>query len=149
MSRSIFALGAMAVTVAIAVTASTAKPPPSAGPKGPELNRYSLAGGCYGLRSETLGRFVTKAGGAYSASAGAVGDAEPFRMQATTLGRYLFYGPSSDFMAAQGGGTVAAPEPSDAADWTVNEDGERSRSRTTSRAYSSPSQGTARSSRWA
>lgn len=113
----------MAITLASAVSAADAKPKPGGKPPTAEPTRYSLAGGCFALRSDAVGRFVAKADGAYGTSAGAAGDAEPFRMQATTLGRYLFYGPARDFMAAEGAATIAAAEPSDAADWTVNKDG--------------------------
>ena len=60
--------------------------------------RYALANGCYALRSPSTG-FVAKAAGGYRASAGSVGEAEGFRMQATALGSYLFYGRERDFMA--------------------------------------------------
>jgi hypothetical protein len=87
--------------------------------------RYALANGCYALRSSSAGRFVAKGGGGYRASAGAVGGGEAFRMQATALGRYLFYGPARDFMAGPsgllGGATLApASEPSPSADWQVD-----------------------------
>ena len=36
----------------------------------------------------------------YTASSQTVGGAEPFRMQATTLGQYLLFGKASDFLAA-------------------------------------------------
>ncbi len=59
--------------------------------------RYALAGGCYALESLAAGGVVSKgADGSYSAAGGG----EPFRMQATALGRYLFYGRAGDFMAA-------------------------------------------------
>ena len=64
-------------------------------------DRYALAGGCYALKSVATGKFVVKAAdGRYRATAGAAGAAEPFRMQATALGRYLFYGAERDFMGA-------------------------------------------------
>ena len=73
-------------------------------------DRYALAGGCYGLRSQALDRFVVKnADGGYEASAASVGAAEPFRMQATALGRYLFYGRSRDFVAFERSEAVPAP----------------------------------------
>jgi microsomal dipeptidase-like Zn-dependent dipeptidase len=74
--------------------------------------RYALAGGCYGLKSVASGRFVVKAAdGSYTASASGVGAAEPFHMQATALGRYLFYGRASDFMSAgQAGPLPGAPD---------------------------------------
>src|SRR5687768_11136753 len=119
--------GTLVLVVALLLSASAAvakpnkpgKPNKPAAPQA-QLDRYSIANGCFGLRSESLGRFVVKSGGTYGASAGGVGDAEPFRMQATTLGRYLFYGPARDFLAAQGAATEAAAEPSDASDWTVD-----------------------------
>ena len=61
--------------------------------------RYALAGGCFALRSEQTGNDVARAAGAYNANAPDSDDAEPFRMQATDLGKYLFYGPAPDFMA--------------------------------------------------
>jgi hypothetical protein len=90
-------------------------------------DRYDLAKGCFALRSEQTGAFVVKDGlGGYAASEAVAADAEPFRMQATDLGRYLFYGPTPDFMAnsAPALNTVApAAQPSDNSDWTVNQDG--------------------------
>src|SRR3954454_25368213 len=69
--------------------------------------RYSLANGCYALRS---------------ASGAVVPGGERLRMQATGLGSYLLYLPDRTFLAAQSGGGVApAAEPSPAADWKVTE----------------------------
>lgn len=83
-------------------------------------SRYSLAGGCYALRSESRGRFVAQRGGGYGASASTVSGAEPFRMQATDLGKYLLYGKDRDFLAAGALGQVVSDDkPSDSADWTV------------------------------
>ncbi|MEK6277005.1 MAG: peptidase [Actinomycetota bacterium] len=94
--------------------------------------RYALAGGCYGLRSQSLGRFVAKDGaGGYSASAGNVSGAEPFRMQATDLGSYLFFGRQADFLAVGSpvvplgpqSSVESAPGASEAADWRVDNAG--------------------------
>jgi microsomal dipeptidase-like Zn-dependent dipeptidase len=124
--RMVGALVAFAVALAIAAPAALAKPnkpgkPPKPGSPAAQLDRYTIAGGCFGLHSEAVGAFVAKGGGTYAASAAGVSDAEPFRMQATTLGRYLFYGPSRDFLATQGDLTQAAAEPSDSSDWAVDE----------------------------
>jgi hypothetical protein len=117
-TRALILLGATAL--AAALLPATA---------GAQQSRYALANGCYALQSKALGRFVDKApGGGYSASAGAVGGAESFRMQATDLGRYLFYGRQGDFMAASPPGlpgadtsrVAAASEPSELADWRVD-----------------------------
>jgi hypothetical protein len=67
--------------------------------------RYSLAGGCYGLRS----------GGQ------TVAGADRLRMQATTLGSYLLYTPDRRLLAAQNNGSVTpASQASEAANWRVN-----------------------------
>lgn len=88
-------------------------------------DRYDLAKGCYAVRSLALDRFITKSDGAYSASASSVAQAEPFFMEPPELGRYLFFGPAKDFLAAKGDGTVSpAAEPSPAAEWIVDESGE-------------------------
>ena len=114
-------------------------------------DRYALAGGCYALKSGATGKFVAKAAdGGYRASAGGAGAAEPFRLQATALGRYLLYGAKRDFMGVgkpsplpvatptlplpvpglpvatttQSGDRVqSVGAPSETADWRVNTEG--------------------------
>ena len=111
-------------------------------------DRYSLAGGCYALRSVATGKFVARAAdGGYRASAGGAGGAEPFRIQATALGRYLLYGAKRDFVGVgpptplpvatptnplpvpglpgstttrQGDRVQSVGAPSETADWRVN-----------------------------
>jgi hypothetical protein len=91
------ALAALAVALGVAAPSSAvAKHHPT---------RYSLAGGCYSLRTP---------------SGHAIPGARRLRMQATTLGRYLLYRPDRKFLAAGQDGSVApAPQPSPAADWRV------------------------------
>ena len=113
---------------AVALVASACVSPAVAGAAGPpELDRYEIVNGCYALRSVETGDLVVKGGLGYTATATSVGAAEPFRMQATDLGRYLFYGPTPDFLAitvpAPVGTVGPAAQPSDNSDWTVNEDG--------------------------
>src|SRR3954452_8284202 len=68
-------------------------------------NRYSLQGGCYAVQDGS-GKTIT--GG------------ESVRLQATTLGRYLFYRPRHTYLAAQPDGSLApAAAPSPAADFNV------------------------------
>jgi hypothetical protein len=82
-------------------------------------DRYSLAGGCYALQPAG-GGFIEKDGVGYDDKGPATPRSEAFRMQATTLGRYLLYGRDSDFLAAGSGDAVApAATPSPAADWRV------------------------------
>ena len=108
-----FAFAALAL-VALLPTA------PAADAAEPVTDRYSLAGGCYGLRSESLGTFVVKEGDGYRASAPGVAGAEPLRMQATDLGRYLLYGAERDFLAASLlDGVESSAEPSIVAEWIV------------------------------
>ena len=87
--------------------------------------RYALANGCYTLRSQALGQHVVKTADGYAASAPAGG--EPFRMQATRLGSYLFYSPARQFMAGGGGldgqGVTTDDKASPAADWRVDDAG--------------------------
>ena len=68
-------------------------------------------------------------------------------MQATDLGRYLLFGPGGDFLAASGDATAADAEPSDDADWTVDECGDVFTFTNHVRAASSRSTATARWSR--
>jgi hypothetical protein len=111
-----------AITVANARRGAPAKAPPArslAAATG-QGRRYALANGCYSLRDASSGGFVAKDPGGYS-TAGTSAGAEGFRMQATRLGSYLFYGRGRDFMAAGALGTVvpasgAGPD----ADWQVD-----------------------------
>jgi microsomal dipeptidase-like Zn-dependent dipeptidase len=94
-------------------------------------NRYTLANGCFALRSEETGQYVRKTGNPlpidpfYDATAASVGNAEKFRMQATALGSYLFYSAAPDFLARNGvlNNTAPANQPSNNTDWTITEDG--------------------------
>jgi microsomal dipeptidase-like Zn-dependent dipeptidase len=96
----------------------------------PQLTRYSIVHGCYALRSEQTGQWVRETGAplplqpGYAATAATPAEGEPFRMQATDLGRYLFYGSGADFLARhESNSVIPAASPSDNSDWTVNEDG--------------------------
>ena len=85
----------LAVLVASLAAAAT---PAGAAP------RYDLQGGCYALKAGD--RFVAKADGAYRLG----GAGEPFRLQATTLGRYLLYGSAKDFLGPGASATAPSPE---------------------------------------
>jgi hypothetical protein len=112
--------------VAIALVLIPALSPGSAAAQSAD-DRYSVVHGCFALKSEQTGLYAVKAGLGYTVTGATAGAGEPFRMQATDLGRYLFYGPAQDFMAITVPppvGTVGpAAEPSDNSDWTVVEDG--------------------------
>jgi hypothetical protein len=72
----------------------------------PALTRYSLAHGCYALR--------TRSGGALSSPAG------PFRMQPAALGIYLLYGPRANYLTAGDYALASASTPSGSAEWRVS-----------------------------
>lgn len=85
-----------------------------------KLTRYSVVDGCFALQSQSGGEFLAKGGGGYVPTAELAG-AERFRLQATTLGEYLFYGTASDFMAVAGDSVAPAAQPSPNAEWTLSE----------------------------
>src|SRR4051794_5736687 len=60
-------------------------------------DRYSLAGGCFVLRSALTGKLVTRADSTFTA-AGATG--APLHFQAYDLGKHLLYADKQDFLAA-------------------------------------------------
>ena len=64
-------------------------------------DRYALAGGCYTIHSLAAGGPVHRDGDGPAARPD--GDAEPFHIQATNLGRYLLYGAEQDFLAVSDG----------------------------------------------
>jgi hypothetical protein len=94
----------VALIVAVLLTAASPAAAAGAGP-----TRYSLAGGCYALRSADSGKTGAGAG--------------RIRMQATGLGRYLLYRPDRSFLAASGAKVAPASTPTAAAVWIVR--GER------------------------
>src|SRR3954451_23326707 len=99
-----------------------------AGPAlGAAPSRYSIANGCYALVSKPTGQQVGKSptGGYRLTGVGGEG----FRMQATALGEYLFYGRARDFMSARpvsvplvgGQGRLeSAGSPSQDSNWRVS-----------------------------
>jgi hypothetical protein len=91
----------MAFAAAVVVLAGTV-PAQSAGAA---PTKYSIAGGCYALDGPGAGR------------------SDAFRMQATDLATYLLYDGQRKFLAAAGGGTERADEPSRAAEWRAIEAG--------------------------
>jgi hypothetical protein len=66
-------------------------------------DRYAMAGGCYVAKSAATGKYVTRTGSTFAASAADKAAAEPFHFQAYDLGKYLLFGAKSDFLAADAG----------------------------------------------
>src|SRR3546814_21036633 len=84
-------------------------------------DRYDLAGGCFAIRVGEPGGYVRRGGGGFTASAATPGEAEPFRLKATDLGRYLLYGTAGDSEAGEAGTIAPAAAPSPAADRRVDD----------------------------
>ena len=90
----------MLLLVVLAPDVGTSAPEPrSASPE----DRYAMAGGCYGIRAVANGKYLVRAGGGFTASAGDLVGGEPFHFQATDLGSYLLYAKKKDFLAAAEG----------------------------------------------
>ncbi len=83
-------------------------------------SRYSIVNGCFVLKPVGDSKWIAQNGGGYAATAGTKGQAAPFRMQATDLGKYLFYGPAGEYLTVNGSGVVTAESaPSKQAEWTA------------------------------
>ena len=72
-------------------------------------DRYALANGCFVVRSRQSGQLVRKTATGYAATAGSPGEAEAFRMKATALGSYLFFGRASDYLSGAAGPADSLP----------------------------------------
>ena len=95
-------IAAVAGVVLVALAGSAAPTAARRQPRHVALNRYSLAHGCYSVRSSP-----------------AIPDG-PFTMQPAALGVYLLYTPQSTYLTDQAGGSLAAAgTPSTAAEWQV------------------------------
>ncbi|MDQ3758731.1 MAG: peptidase, partial [Actinomycetota bacterium] len=91
---------------------------------GTTADRYSLVQGCFALKSAE-GDLIAQTGDGYSATGGSIVEAEAFRMQATDLGKYLFFGEAQDFLGLDEGplaqdDVVVATAPSGRTTWTVD-----------------------------
>jgi hypothetical protein len=74
--------------------------------------RYSLANGCFAVKSTSSGMYISRDGPTPD-----LAEAEPFRMKASALGRYLLYGTKRDFLRPRGRGVAFSSRP---AVWTVD-----------------------------
>ena len=90
-------------TIAIGLTLAALAPATAHGSE----TRYSLAGGCFAVRDANSGSYVSRNGPTRS-----LAKAEPFRMKAAALGRYLLYGTKRDYLAQRGKGTAFRRSPS-------------------------------------
>lgn len=116
---------AVATVLALAASALGATPAVATAPAAPTAAPgddpvFGLANGCYALQSEPTGMFVRRADTGYRADGPALGDAEPLRLHAAQLGRFMFYGPNGDMVAGDGTQKVVSTrEATPATDWTL------------------------------
>ena len=109
-------VAALAATVPLVPAASPAQAAPT--------DVYAFANGCYALKDESSGRFVTRDSLGFVASATSLAGATPFRMQATALGRYLFYGTGGHMLSIGLLNSIpSTTTPSVNADWQVADGG--------------------------
>ncbi|MGH3714027.1 MAG: discoidin domain-containing protein [Micromonosporaceae bacterium] len=89
------------------------------------LDGYGFAGDCYAMRTAS-GRYVARNPiGGYSALGTSAAQATPFRMQASALGRYMFYDRSQRLITAGPVDTVLAlPGFEPSTDWQLDAAGE-------------------------
>jgi microsomal dipeptidase-like Zn-dependent dipeptidase len=111
----------VALLLAATITWGPAPSPAQAAP----IDVYALVHGCYALQNAASGRYVTRDALGYAASSTSAVAAVPFRMQATALGRYLFYG-TGGWMPAVGPSTtiVGTTTPGVESDWHVSDGGD-------------------------
>ena len=88
-------VGAAVAASSVSVVPVTAPSSAQAAP----INVYAFVHGCYALQDTSSGRFVTRDVLGYQLGATSASTAMPFRMQATALGRYLFYGTGGQMMS--------------------------------------------------
>jgi hypothetical protein len=93
-------------------------------PAAAAIDIYQYAGECVVVRDGRTGRYVSREGFGYSTRP-SIGNATPFRMQATGLGSYLLYGPDGRMPEANDSGRVTpGAKAGPAADWKVTSRGD-------------------------
>ncbi|NMM86612.1 peptidase [Rhodococcus sp. SRB_17] len=104
----------LATTLLVAVTGVG-----TAAPSAPDNTVYQLANGCYAVQSAS-GDFVRRDAAGYRADRASADEAEPFRLHAAQLGRFMFYGVDGSMLAHDGTNTVVATAAATPmTDWTV------------------------------
>ncbi|MGC0362532.1 microsomal dipeptidase-like Zn-dependent dipeptidase [Rhodococcus sp. 27YEA15] len=117
--RSPAAIVALSTVAAVVLTTGISDATPTTVPVPDEAGVYELANGCYGVQAAS-GEFVRRSGSGYRADGATAGDAEPFRLHAAALGRFMFFGTDTTMLAHDGAGAVTATAAATAVtDWTV------------------------------
>ncbi len=128
-SRSITLAGSVLIVLGLAACGSGDSDGFIAGPGGSgsfspsASNRYTLANGCFALKSLARNAYaVHGADGSYAATAPDKTAAEALFMKPTALGNYLFHAEDQSLLAVSGASVGSAGAPSDATNWTVDKD---------------------------
>ncbi|GAB7515531.1 peptidase [Rhodococcus sp. no. 34] len=119
LAGTISLLTAAVIVATTGVSAAAPSPAPTT-----QNSAYALANGCFALRTES-GDFVRRDGSAYLTDVTKAADAEPFRLHAAQLGRFMLYGPDGSMISHDGADSVlATSEATPSTDWTVMSTGE-------------------------
>lgn len=85
-------------------------------------SKFSLANGCFALKSISPQAHVVKNGTSYAATAAAASAAEPLYLKPTALGKYLLQARDKTLLAANGSSVTSVATPGESADWTLERD---------------------------
>ncbi len=93
---------------------------------GPPIDIYSFAGDCYALKDATTGRYVARDALGFHTGPTDRAQATPFVLQATALGRYMFWG-TGGYLPRTGpvGSVIPTRTPGPTADWAISAAGRR------------------------
>ena len=115
-SRASVALAAASALFVTLVPVGSGAPSAGAAP----IDIYAFANGCYALKDESSGRFVSRDALGFLAGATNAAAATSFRMQATALGRYMLYGTGGNMIATGLLNSIpSTTSPGPTADWAV------------------------------
>ncbi|HEU0196930.1 MAG TPA: hypothetical protein VFQ88_06900 [Nevskiaceae bacterium] len=86
------------------------------------LDRYTIANGCYAVKSLTAAAFLTRGSdGSYTANAADPAKAAGFFMKPSDLGKYMFYASNQMLLADENGVLTTIAAPRDKTGWKVND----------------------------
>lgn len=87
------------------------------------VDKFSMANGCYALRSLATGQHAVKSGTGYRANSPLAG-AEAFYLKPTALGKYMLYARDKSLLAASGSAVTTTTTLGEPVDFTVEQLGE-------------------------
>jgi hypothetical protein len=105
-----------AIALALTACAPSSGPSASASAVANPQTVYDLANGCFLIKVGDS--YVTSSGAGFALAGSNPAGAEHFYMQATGLGRYLFYTSGGKILTGDGTAVTAAAAPVDGSDWT-------------------------------